>query len=73
MDGKKNTCLCRNSVKLLLLDYLNKLDTPIEIFKLISNINVLVRGTNTDLNLDDNFLNTYIQSIIEDLIESKSM
>jgi hypothetical protein len=73
MENKKTSCLCRNSIKMQLLDYLNSIDAPIEIFKLIHTINQLIRKTNPDLNLDDNFLNTYVQTVIEDFIEMKAM
>jgi hypothetical protein len=73
MENKTKTCLCRNSIKLTLLEYLNIQDEPVVIFKLIDIIKLKVKESNQSLTIDDNFLSTYIQGVIEDLIETKSM
>jgi hypothetical protein len=67
------SCVCRNSVKLTILDYLNKYDQPIELLKLIEMMSEIVKKNNSELTIDDNFLKTYIQKIIEELYEDKTM
>jgi hypothetical protein len=71
MENSGLKCLCRNSIKLKILEIINKKEEPVEIIKLNEEIAKII--LEQDPNIDDNFLKAYIFKIIHELKESELM
>jgi hypothetical protein len=67
----KPICQCRNSIKLSTLEYVNSLDKPIDIHKLINLQFDKTKEENKNIEIDDDFLKTYIRSIISEMVDSR--
>ena len=73
MENTALKCLCRNSIKLKILEAINTDEEPFEIINLIELIATNLMNENKDLKIDDNFLKSYIFKIINDLSDCKMM
>lgn len=67
----KLICQCRNSIKLRILEYVNSLDKPVDLHKLIDLQYEKTKEDNKNIEIDDDFLKTYIRSIISEMVDSK--
>jgi hypothetical protein len=64
-------CQCKNSIKLRILEYINNIQAPIVIQNIIQKMFVILKNENNQIEIDDNFLKTYIRSIISEMIDNK--
>jgi hypothetical protein len=68
---KLNSCQCRNSIKLKILEKVNDCSKPWNLRNLIEKIFCCVKKDNQHLVIDDDFLKTYIRSIVSEMVDSK--
>lgn len=64
-------CQCRSSIKLKIINIANSNNCPFIINQLIEEIFKILKSENENIVIDDNFLKTYIKSIISELIDEK--
>jgi hypothetical protein len=65
------SCQCRNSIKLRIIEHVNNLDKPEAMYRLIDTMFDKLKAENKNIVIDDDFLKTYIRSIISEMVDSK--
>lgn len=66
-----NMCQCKNSIKLRILEIINNYDKPSIMHSLVENMFSKIKKENNHIDIDENFLKTYISGIISELINNK--